>query len=146
MAHVKCELDRCGVTSLAMPAKTGYRIGFFRTRAGLSQGELGAATGRSAKMIGRYESGEIEPPAHVLIRMAVTLGTTVDELLNVPARLPSEIDLNGRRYIEVASDASKSHDAQGEPDPESGGVASARAGEKGAKKRRPRGGDPSRGG
>lgn len=79
--------------------KTNYRIGLLRTRAGVSRDDLAKATGRSAKMIERYENGKVDPPGEVLARMAACLETSVDDLLNLPARLPSELEVNGQRYV-----------------------------------------------
>lgn len=104
---VKGEMDRCVVASKSVTARkktTNYRIGLLRQRAGVSRKALAEATGRSAKMIERYENGDVDPPAEVLVKMAGFLETTVDELLNVPPRLPSEVVLNGRIYVAAVSE------------------------------------------
>jgi len=51
--------------------------------AGLSRQELGDAVGRSAGMIGHYETGEHEPPLSVLRAIADATGTGLLDLLGV---------------------------------------------------------------
>lgn len=105
---VKSEMDRCVVASESVAARkrktTNYRIGLLRQRAGVTRKALAEATGRSPKMIERYENGDVDPPAEVLVKMAAYLEATVDQLLNVPPRLPSEVVLNGRVYVAAISE------------------------------------------
>lgn len=97
---VKGQADKSVLPSVSVaPSRTTYRIMQLRERAGLSRNELAEATGRSPKMIERYENGRVQPPADVLLKMASRLGATIDELLNVPPRLPSEMRIDGRVYV-----------------------------------------------
>lgn len=100
---VKSEGTNLSLASwLVATGGTPYRILYLRTRAGVTRPELAKATGRSPKMIERYENGKVEPPADVLVKMAARLETTIDELLNLPSRVPSEIRIDGRVYLAAA--------------------------------------------
>jgi transcriptional regulator with XRE-family HTH domain len=53
----------------------------FRIRNGFSQGELGDIVGISQAAISSYEVGTREPTHEILIKLAIVLNTTVDELI-----------------------------------------------------------------
>ena len=63
-----------------------------REALGLSQTELAEAVGISAKSLSRYESGEREPRASDLVKIADALGCSVELLVNppVPKALPGD--------------------------------------------------------
>ena len=53
-----------------------------RTKAGLTQAELGAKLNYSDKSISKWERGEAIPDAYVLSEMAEIFGVTVDYILS----------------------------------------------------------------
>lgn len=59
----------------------GERIRDRRVQIGLSQEQLAHAIGSHQKQISRYEKGENDPTAEVVIRIAKALQTTPDWLL-----------------------------------------------------------------
>lgn len=59
----------------------GDRLTQLRKAKGLTQTELGKKIGISQRMIAYYEKDEAQPPGPMLIDLANTLETTVDELL-----------------------------------------------------------------
>ncbi len=60
----------------------GKRILDLRKRKNLSQTDLANAVGISYAQIGRYETKKTQPPAEVIKKIADTLDTTVDYLIN----------------------------------------------------------------
>lgn len=60
-----------------------------REALGLSRTELAEAVGISAKSLSRYESGEREPRASDLVKIASNLGCSVEDLVENPT-LPRE--------------------------------------------------------
>ena len=52
----------------------------FRRNHGWSQPDLAGKAGISAAMIGRYERGEMMPPADVIAKLAQAFGVTMDHL------------------------------------------------------------------
>jgi transcriptional regulator with XRE-family HTH domain len=52
-----------------------------RLRAGLTQDDAGAAIGRTGAIVCRYESGAVDPPASIMVRLAelyrVDIGTLI---------------------------------------------------------------------
>lgn len=69
-----------------MPAVAHEEIRRRRQAAGLTRERLAVAIGRSFPSVVSYESGHIQPPVAVLVRIAAELGCTVDDLLDHPAR------------------------------------------------------------
>lgn len=66
-----------------MTLRNTFAIQLFRlrTRAGMSQGELGIAAGTCRTMINRYESGRSTPEIGNLVLLADALDVSVDVLL-----------------------------------------------------------------
>jgi len=60
----------------------GNRILKLRKEKGLSQSDLAAQVGISYAQIGRYETKGAQPPAEILKKIADTLNTTSDYLIN----------------------------------------------------------------
>jgi len=60
----------------------GKRILDLRKKKNLSQTDLASDAGISYAQIGRYETKNTQPPAEVLKKIADTLDTTVDYLIN----------------------------------------------------------------
>lgn len=54
---------------------------------GMSQAELARATGDNTAYISRICTGQIEPTASGAMRIATGLGTTVEDLLQVPSKI-----------------------------------------------------------
>ncbi|MGW1055953.1 helix-turn-helix domain-containing protein [Streptomyces sp. NPDC002521] len=71
-------------------------LAFLRTQAGLTQAQLAAAVGVSARQITHYEQGSHSPSPHRLHRLARALKTTAQELAGVPAGEETLADL--RRF------------------------------------------------
>jgi transcriptional regulator with XRE-family HTH domain len=61
----------------------GQRLVRLRRARAMTQAELGAKVGLSRRMVAYYEGQAGRPPAHVLDRLAVTLGVSADELLGI---------------------------------------------------------------
>jgi transcriptional regulator with XRE-family HTH domain len=61
----------------------GDRLRNERERAGMSQHELAVQIGAGPNQIGRYESGEAEPSAYQLTRLAKALDIATDYLLGL---------------------------------------------------------------
>lgn len=59
----------------------GQRIAKLRREAGLSQAELACCLDISTSAVGMYEQGRREPSVDILVRMAGSLGVSVDYLL-----------------------------------------------------------------
>ena len=59
----------------------GARIAALRRAAGWNQAELAQRLQISSSAVGMYEQGRREPSAEILVRMAKTLGVSVDYLL-----------------------------------------------------------------
>lgn len=75
----------------------GDRLKVLRQRLGLSQDNFATMVGASQRMIGRYESGESDPTAEVVARLARHLGVTADYLLGLtddPQATITESDLS----------------------------------------------------
>jgi transcriptional regulator with XRE-family HTH domain len=60
----------------------GKRLIELRKQKGFSQTELAKQVGLSYIQIGRYETKGTQPPAEVLNKLADTLGTSIDYLIN----------------------------------------------------------------
>lgn len=60
----------------------GERLRKARVTAGVSPEQVAIAVGRSAFTIHGYELGRIEPPIHVLAKIATLCGTTVGDILD----------------------------------------------------------------
>ncbi|MEE2059895.1 helix-turn-helix transcriptional regulator [Rhodococcus artemisiae] len=56
------------------------RVREFRKRAGLTQAELGARVGVSRQSIVSTEKGDYAPSVYLALRLARSLGSTVEEL------------------------------------------------------------------
>lgn len=61
----------------------GRRLAAFRKAAGFTQLELGNEVGVSRRTIAYYETQTQHPPTTLLPKLALALGVTTDELLNV---------------------------------------------------------------
>ncbi|TCN49402.1 putative transcriptional regulator [Rhodococcus sp. SMB37] len=66
----------CGVTSTLRD----NRVREFRKRARLTQAELGAQVGVSRQSIVSTEKGDYAPSVYLALRLARSLGSTVEEL------------------------------------------------------------------
>lgn len=64
------------------------KIRAYRETAGLNQTELASLVGISSKTIARYEAGLREPRSSDLLKIAKTLGCTVDDLIGNPTEAP----------------------------------------------------------
>lgn len=53
-----------------------------RERAGLTQEEVGNASGVGQAQYNRYENGRVDPSVGVLVRIAASLGVSAGELLD----------------------------------------------------------------
>jgi len=60
----------------------GTRIAHLRKQKDMSQTDLAKMVGVSCAQIGRYEIKGSQPPAEVLKKIAESLGTTIDYLIN----------------------------------------------------------------
>jgi putative transcriptional regulator len=58
-----------------------HKIKEFRTLIGLKQLELAKIVGVSKQSISAYELGKKEPPLNILVRIAIALDSTPDELI-----------------------------------------------------------------
>lgn len=69
----------------------GERLKKLRTAKGLTQAELGGRINRSAALIGKYETGEMQPALEVAFDLALQLGVSPDELLGCEncSRIPT---------------------------------------------------------
>jgi transcriptional regulator with XRE-family HTH domain len=63
----------------------GQRLAQQRKTLGLTQVQLAEALGVSQQAITAYESGQRRVPISLLLLLAHTLGTTVEDLIGVPA-------------------------------------------------------------
>jgi transcriptional regulator with XRE-family HTH domain len=89
-----------------MNSLASKRIRERRKALGLNQAELSDLTGISQGQISRYEIGDNEPTAEVLIRLARVLQTTADYLIGLSDQsslTPDESNLsdNERYLIEI---------------------------------------------
>lgn len=69
----------------------GKRLKKRRIELGLSQEELAARLETTQKQIWRYESGEVDPSAETLVRLAKVLNVSVDYLLGLVDTPDTEI-------------------------------------------------------
>ncbi|MEZ5210662.1 MULTISPECIES: helix-turn-helix transcriptional regulator [unclassified Gordonia (in: high G+C Gram-positive bacteria)] len=67
-----------------MPEKTLTDVRAARTRAGLRQADLATAVGVSRQTIVSLERGDYSPSVYLALRIARTLGSTVEELFPLP--------------------------------------------------------------
>ena len=75
-----------------------------RTKAGMTQAELGAKLNYSDKSVSKWERGEAIPDAFVLTQMAELFGVTVDYLLcRQPRRFLDISELNEEEAAVVCS-------------------------------------------
>lgn len=66
----------------------GNRVRELRKQARLTQAELGAAVGVSRQSIVSTEKGDYAPSVYLALRLARTLGTTVEELFPLTPEKP----------------------------------------------------------
>lgn len=59
----------------------GQHITTLRKQKGLSQNDLGKAVGSSGDIIGKYERDEVKPSIEVVMKIADTLGCSIDFLV-----------------------------------------------------------------
>lgn len=78
--------------------KTRYKIAEARIAKGWSQKELASKVGTSQQQIARYESGDYDVKANVLIKLSSALGVTISYILGIDGATPSS---NSDDYIEV---------------------------------------------
>ena len=69
-------LDTATLTTLAR------QLHNLRRERGWSQPELAEKVGSSVTMIGRYERGEMTPPADIVAKLAEVFGVTMDHLFH----------------------------------------------------------------
>ena len=79
-----------------------------RTKAGMTQAELGAKLNYSDKSVSKWERGEAIPDAYVLTQLAEMFGVTVDYLLSSHDAWEAPVDSDGEGGEPAAAD-----DAQG---------------------------------
>lgn len=70
--------------------RIGDRIRELRTQKGLSQRQLGEATGVTQGAIGHIENGNKEPSLQLAVLLADALGTTVNDLVSIAAESESD--------------------------------------------------------
>jgi transcriptional regulator with XRE-family HTH domain len=78
-----------------------------RIKEGLSQFDLGEILGLSQKTISTYELGTREPTLEVLVKIAIVLNTTVDELIEF-RKIHDQIGADLLSKIEQIKEPSKS--------------------------------------
>ena len=75
-------------------ADLGPRLGALRRDRGMSLSALGAQVGSSASMLSRIETGDRRASLELVLRIALTYGITLDEVLGFPGytghQVPSE--------------------------------------------------------
>lgn len=76
-----------------------------KNRDNMTQSKLAEILGVSSSTISRYESGEIEPTASVLIKLSKALNVSIDVLLNNTTNIVdlNLIDENQREVIQLIS-------------------------------------------
>lgn len=94
---------------------TGERIKFRRTQMGMSRQDLADQLQTTAKQIWRYEKGENDPTANVLITLARILDVSVDWILGLsdeirPISGDSSLDENEIELLRIYR--AKSADSQ----------------------------------
>ncbi len=74
-----------------------------KNRDNMTQSKLAEILGVSSSTISRYESGEIEPTASVLIKLSKALNVSIDVLLNNTTSIVdlNLIDANQKEAIEL---------------------------------------------
>ncbi len=77
----------------------GKRLMELRKAKGMSQSDLAKKVGLSYAQIGRYEKKGVQPPAEVLKKMANTLDTTVDFLINGATDEKAQASLKDAKLI-----------------------------------------------
>lgn len=75
------------------------QIAKWRTFRDLNQEELGALIDRSQETVGRYESGDLDPPTSILRLMAEKLRCTTEDLLH---RQPGTADAIIETYSQLS--------------------------------------------
>lgn len=79
----------------------GQRIIELRKKKNLSQTDLAQMVGLSYAQIGRYEIKNAQPPAEALRKIADTLGTTVDYLINGDTEEKAKAALQDTRLLQL---------------------------------------------
>ncbi len=81
-------MKRCLRLGMKQRALKGFgkRLAGIRRSRGMTQAELGDASGVSNRVIAYYEKDGSQPPGAMLVDLANALGVTTDELLGVKAR------------------------------------------------------------
>ena len=70
-------------TTLSSDEPFGQRLARLRRERGFTQVELGEKSGMIQALISDYERDKLRPYADVVVRLAVALGVSTDELLGV---------------------------------------------------------------
>jgi transcriptional regulator with XRE-family HTH domain len=86
------------------------QIHHLRRLRGWSQPELATRVGISAAMIGRYERGEMMPPADAMAKLAAVFGVTMDHLYHdsgVPEAMHDKPMLDRWASINALSEAER---------------------------------------
>lgn len=73
----------------------GEKIRVYRKQRGLTQAQLGDATGYTPTHIGSLENAKTTPSLEAVIRIANVLGVTLDQLLIDYLNTPEIVYLNG---------------------------------------------------
>ena len=76
-----------------MEKNIGHRIAELRRERGLNQDELAELSSVHRVTIAKYETGQIEPGAQVIARIADALGVSADEILCRTQKLPAFIQM-----------------------------------------------------
>jgi len=85
----------------------GKRISKLRKEKNMSQSELANKVGISYAQIGRYETKGTQPPAEVLNKIADTLETTTDFLINGNKDEKSKAALNDAELLQQFKEVDK---------------------------------------
>ncbi|WP_319017975.1 helix-turn-helix domain-containing protein [Mycolicibacterium baixiangningiae] len=72
-------------------ADLGPRLGALRRERGMSLSTLGAHVGSSASMLSRIETGDRRASLELVLRIALTYGITLDEVLGFPGYAGHEV-------------------------------------------------------
>lgn len=83
------------------------RLRKLRMQHGLSQIDLGKATGIHYNQIGRYEKGVSQPSAENANRMAAALGVSSDYLINGETANAARANFEDREFLELFQQAAR---------------------------------------
>ena len=76
----------------------GQRLARIRKEKGFTQVELAQKVGIIQVLVSDYERGKLRPHPEMLVRFALALGVSADELLGLKGTRPSR-EVKGRRFL-----------------------------------------------